>query len=260
MQTNMKRLVIIICSVIIVLVSVVFWFWNKITVVTPIRVSNFIECVAAGYPVIETSPRSCRAHNKIVFTEADPDLVSKPDLIVIETPRRNQSIKSPLSIAGKARGNWFFEASFPIRLIDGNGNIISRGIATAQGEWMTVEFVPFTAHLEFGTPGTKTGTLVLDKDNPSGLPEHADELRVPIIFAEPDFATSTATTTANLPECKPTGCSGQICSDQDMITTCEYRAQYACYKDAICERQTTGQCGWTQTTKLKSCLANPPLL
>lgn len=57
--------------------------------------------------------------------------------------------------------------------------------------------------------------------------------------------------------CHPTGCSGQSCSDQDIITTCEYRAEYVCYQKAKCERQSTGRCGWTQTPELLKCLANP---
>lgn len=53
------------------------------------------------------------------------------------------------------------------------------------------------------------------------------------------------------------GCSGQICSDQqDVASTCEYRAEYMCYQSATCERQSTGQCGWTETTALKQCLSN----
>jgi len=36
--------------------------------------------------------------------------------------------------------------------------------------------------ITFENPETATGTLVLEKDNPSGLPEHADELRVPVRF------------------------------------------------------------------------------
>lgn len=55
--------------------------------------------------------------------------------------------------------------------------------------------------------------------------------------------------------CKPTGCSGQICSDQDMVSTCEYKEEYACYKNATCERQADGKCGWTETVDLKACLA-----
>lgn len=53
------------------------------------------------------------------------------------------------------------------------------------------------------------------------------------------------------------GCSGQICSDQEgVVSTCEWRADYACYQDATCERQASGECGWTQTTALNACLAS----
>lgn len=56
--------------------------------------------------------------------------------------------------------------------------------------------------------------------------------------------------------CKATGCSGQICSDEDIASTCEWREEYACYKTAICERGTTGACGWRNTPELTSCLAS----
>jgi hypothetical protein len=59
-------------------------------------------------------------------------------------------------------------------------------------------------------------------------------------------------------ECKATGCSGTVCSDQDVVTTCEYRPEYACYQSATCTRQADGACGWTQTPELAACLASPP--
>lgn len=62
-------------------------------------------------------------------------------------------------------------------------------------------------------------------------------------------------------QCYVGGCSSQLCSDrQDMVSTCEFRAEYACYRTATCERQTNGTCGWTQTAELKACVANPPAL
>lgn len=62
-------------------------------------------------------------------------------------------------------------------------------------------------------------------------------------------------------ECFAGGCSGQICSDDPgVISTCEWRAEYACYQTATCERQAGGECGWTQTSELQACLANPPPL
>lgn len=51
------------------------------------------------------------------------------------------------------------------------------------------------------------------------------------------------------------GCSGQICSDREgIISTCEWREEYACYQQATCERQADGACGWTQTAELQACL------
>ena len=54
--------------------------------------------------------------------------------------------------------------------------------------------------------------------------------------------------------CKRAGCSGHVCSDKDVITTCEFRPEYACYKSATCERQADGACGFTKTPELDSCL------
>ncbi|HSK63213.1 MAG TPA: DUF6748 domain-containing protein [Pyrinomonadaceae bacterium] len=54
--------------------------------------------------------------------------------------------------------------------------------------------------------------------------------------------------------CIKTGCSGQVCSDQEVITTCEYRPEYDCYKRAACERQRNGECGFTMTRELSECL------
>ena len=54
--------------------------------------------------------------------------------------------------------------------------------------------------------------------------------------------------------CMKTGCSGQVCSDQEVITTCEFRTEYECYKRAACERQRNGECGFTMTRELSQCL------
>ena len=68
----------------------------------------------------------------------------------------------------------------------------------------------------------------------------------------------------NFNGCAVAGCSGQLCVSADeaanMVTTCEYRAAYACYREASCEPQTNGMCGWTETPELKRCLANPPAM
>lgn len=112
-------------------------------------------------------------------------------LIRVTSPLPNTSVRSPLTITGEARGNWYFEASFPVRIEDANGNVLGQHYAEAQGEWMTTNFVPFRSTLTFSAPTTATGFLVLEKDNPSGLPENAAEIRVPVRFS--DVSTQTRT-------------------------------------------------------------------
>ena len=59
-------------------------------------------------------------------------------------------------------------------------------------------------------------------------------------------------------KCYVGGCSGEICSDRtDIASNCMYQEQFACYKKTTCERQASGECGWTETAELKSCLASP---
>jgi eight-cysteine-cluster-containing protein len=56
-----------------------------------------------------------------------------------------------------------------------------------------------------------------------------------------------------------TGCSGQLCMSADgdpIFTTCEWREEYACYQNAMCEKQADGDCGWTPTDELAECLDN----
>lgn len=103
-------------------------------------------------------------------------------LITVSAPSGGATIKSPLSISGQARGTWYFEASFPIELLDASGNTIGRSIATADGEWMTENFVPFNSTLIWSTTTATSGTLILHRDNPSGLPEHDKSVRIPVMF------------------------------------------------------------------------------
>jgi len=118
----------------------------------------------------------------------------KNDLIVLTSPLQESTISSPLVITGQARGYWFFEATFPVILTDWDGLIIAEGYAEAildpndpESTWMTEDFVPFTATLEYTVaPETlnvsNRGSLILRKDNPSGLPENDDALEITIFF------------------------------------------------------------------------------
>lgn len=91
--------------------------------------------------------------------------------VVLYDPVGGETISSPLVLAGEALGTWYFEGSFPIELQDKNAVTIAQTVAQAQGDWMTEEFVPFTATLTFDKSETDTGALLFRKDNPSGDPD-----------------------------------------------------------------------------------------
>ncbi|MDQ5962732.1 MAG: hypothetical protein QG653_539 [Patescibacteria group bacterium] len=104
------------------------------------------------------------------------------DLIRITSPLRNATVTNQFVVEGEARGYWYFEASFPVKVFDANGELLGTSIAQAQGDWMTENFVPFSSILSFSPPSTDTGTLVFIKDNPSGLPENDMSVRIPVLF------------------------------------------------------------------------------
>lgn len=105
------------------------------------------------------------------------------DLIEIDFPNRDAGkISSPVIVRGVARGQWYFEASFPIQVLDEDGTILGSGIGQAQGEWTTTDFVPFTGEINFTKPKGQNGSIVFKKDNPSGLPANDDSVSIPVNF------------------------------------------------------------------------------
>lgn len=173
---------------VVVIVAIVFWYMKKDTDYA--AVASFEECVAAGYPIMETFPEQCRTPDGRTFTRATSTETlaassSHPDnenRIRVNSVSSNQRIESPLTITGQARGSWYFEASFPIEILDGNGKRIAIVPAQATSDWMTAEFVPFSATLTFAKPDTATGTIIFRNDNPSGLPENDRWISVPVRF------------------------------------------------------------------------------
>ncbi len=106
----------------------------------------------------------------------------QPDIIVT-TPQKGQIITSPLTLTGQAKGSWYFEASAPVKLVDEQGKELAAGNIQAQGDWMTTDYVPFKGELKFLNTATTSGTLILQNDNPSGLPANQRELKIPVVIS-----------------------------------------------------------------------------
>ncbi|MEI7620248.1 MAG: Gmad2 immunoglobulin-like domain-containing protein [Candidatus Falkowbacteria bacterium] len=108
--------------------------------------------------------------------------VAQSEDVKLNNFKSNEVVSSPLSIEGSARGAWFFEGSFPVRVLDESGKELGVGVAQAQGNSLTDDFVPFKATIMFARPTSSIGSLVLERDNPSGLVENDKKILLPIKF------------------------------------------------------------------------------
>jgi hypothetical protein len=113
------------------------------------------------------------------------------NFIIVDHPQPDDTVVSPLKITGKARGIWFQNGQFRIRIFRklecdyATDTTIGYGVAKATSNWETEDFVPFEALIEFSKPINcgKTIFIGLNKENPSGLKEKGDkELIIPIKF------------------------------------------------------------------------------
>ncbi|MEN9338134.1 MAG: hypothetical protein RIQ41_448 [Candidatus Parcubacteria bacterium] len=172
----------------VVLVAASWFVYSTYHVkVTLSKITSYKECKEAGFPVMESYPEQCMTSDGRTFVNEKVVATTSPEIVVSDALRgvniaRDQRVTSPLVITGEARGYWYFEASFPAELLDGNGVRIALAPLQATADWMTTEFVPFKGTLSFVQPDTATGTLILRNDNPSGLPERSYEVRIPVSF------------------------------------------------------------------------------
>lgn len=104
------------------------------------------------------------------------------DMIQITAPQPGASVSPAIKITGRARGNWYFEASFPLEVLSPNGDVLIRVPVQAEGNWMTTEFVPFTTSVQLSPNYRGPATIVLHSDNASGLPEYDRSVSIPIVI------------------------------------------------------------------------------
>ncbi len=102
--------------------------------------------------------------------------------IYVYKPVKNATVSSPLLVVGEVPGNWSFEAAFPVRLLNFQGEVVVQSPAKLLGNWTTTNLVPFYVQLDYTTAQTGSGQLVLVKDNPLGLNQNDDQLTIPIKF------------------------------------------------------------------------------
>ncbi len=148
---------IVVLSIIALIIAILFFLINK---------SSTPEKVIIVPPALP----------KVTYTNANLDT------IVVASPLPGSTVPRTFSITGRARGSWYFEASFPVSVVDEKGAVIATSAAKAESDWMTTDFVPFKADITIPENVTGKATLILKNDNPSGLPDKDKAVSLPIII------------------------------------------------------------------------------
>ncbi|MCA9387356.1 hypothetical protein KC669_04955 [Candidatus Dojkabacteria bacterium] len=100
------------------------------------------------------------------------------ELVLIE-PSDISRTKCPINIKGQMENKgWFFEATFPLKLVDSNGEIVEQTFATATSEWTTEGFVDFDATINCAVNNLSGYKLILMADNAADLPELDDSITI----------------------------------------------------------------------------------
>lgn len=151
-------------------------------IIVLLLVIGYLLIVSGHIPVFGSEAATSTPHapsSKKIDTVNAVSVLSKK--ISVLTPLPDASVSNSFIIEGKAPGSWFFEAVFPIQIRNSSNEVIGHATARAQSDWMTDKLVYFTAPVQIDGYHGKA-TLILLRDNPSGLPENDDSMTIPVII------------------------------------------------------------------------------
>lgn len=113
------------------------------------------------------------------------------DLAEVTSPAPGARVTTSLRVAGRAPGYWFFEAVMPVEVVTAAGVTIVDSYVEARGEWMVAGPVRFEKTFQLPAVSSATAaTLVIRRNNASGLPQHDAEHRVAITLVPGDNDSS----------------------------------------------------------------------
>lgn len=135
----------------------------------------FLYSLTAKAPleILETPNKEVSAARGHTYVNASADIIR------ILEPHVGAAVSKTFTVKGVARGMWYFEASFPIVVTTVDGTVLVTTPAVAESDWMTTEFVPFSAAV-LVPAYTGPAIVILKKDNPSGDPERDASVSFPI--------------------------------------------------------------------------------
>lgn len=189
--------------------------------VTLLSVLLLISVFIAGFFAYQTQ----NLVKKLATTQLTPSptvttVPTQEPIIVpsITSPLKDGSVSSPLVVTGFVPQGWMFEGIFPIKIVDSNRKLIKQASAkeTIPGSWSTEENIEFTSTISYTTSAT-SGYIVLENDNPSGLPENHKSFEIPIFFNKNPVACTMEAKIC--PDGSSVGRSGPNCEFAPCATT-----------------------------------------
>ncbi len=137
------------------------------------------DTITATSTVVATSTATTTV---VVATTTQP-IVDYSSQLELTSPKPGSEIKSPLTVIGRLKGGWFFEANAGLALLDQNKQPITVTNIMATTDWMTADWVSFKGTVGFPVEYKgKSGYLQISNDNPSGMPENEKKILVPVLF------------------------------------------------------------------------------
>lgn len=184
-------------------VLIIFLF-SVIVIVGSLAVVNYLsnwkcadgEWIRDGFPLSRKPKGGCEMIKETKSATDSQKNTSEMSLEIPETKKfeangieitslkSGDTINSPLIIKGRAKGIWYFEGSFPVKILDGNRKVIAWSYASAEGEWMTEDWVPFRSEIRFVSPNASGGFVLFAQDDPSGMAKSVYAVSIPVKFGK----------------------------------------------------------------------------
>lgn len=113
--------------------------------------------------------------------EVSKDVLSeKGTKLTLENLEDGDTVDEGYEVKGKVSGEWFFEGTFPVRVLNSEGEIVKSFSAIAQDDWMTSDLVSFSFKLDTQLEEESAVVLRFEKSNQSGLDENDDYAQIEI--------------------------------------------------------------------------------
>ena len=244
----MKHILFIVLAGLILILAVLL-LRTESNILNIHHVSNFNECVAAGNPVMESFPERCRdAKTGSVFVNDEQTSENEP-AASIRTISVGPEMRECVGVAPRmclvVNGELFY------------GDIVGFVYEPGSRYELRIREIPIqnppadasSIRYELIEEISKTATVRTSLETPqiepiATLPTKQD----PTISNESSQALT----------CVRAGCSRQLCVDaknSDVISTCEFLPEYACYTDQSCEVQADGTCGFSIDATMQQCIS-----